>query len=363
MKAKKRLHGYWIWFAALLMNAWLPVSGAAQAPAGWFKAGSNPGDYEMGTDQAVVFNGKASGYIKSNKPDPQGFGTYMQMFDATDFRDKRMRLSAVVKSESLENWAGLWMRVDGQERSTAFDNMQNRPIKGTLAWTIYSVVLDVDSKAKYVAFGILLTGRGAVWINDVRFEAVGTDVPVTDMMKSALPAADVMDVSGWGKAGDHPNDYDMGIDRAVVFAGKTSGYIRSNKPDPQGFGTYMKMFDAAEFRDKRMRFSGVVKSENVENWAGLWMRVDGPETSTAFDNMQNRPIKGTQAWTRYSVVLDVDSKARYVAFGILLAGRGAVWINDVQFEAVGADVPVTDMKKYPPAPRNLGFNEGESPKQ
>jgi hypothetical protein len=65
----------------------------------------------------------------------------------------------------------------------------------------------------------------------------------------------------------------------------------------------------------------------------------------------------------YSVVLDVDSKARYVAFGILLAGRGAVWINDVQFEAVGADVPVTDMKKYPPAPRNLGFNEGESPKQ
>jgi len=123
------------------------------------------------------------------------------------------------------------------------------------------------------------------------------------------------------------------------------------------------MFDAAEFRDKRMRFSGVVKSENVENWAGLWMRVDGPETSTAFDNMQNRPIKGTQAWTRYSVVLDVDSKARYVAFGILLAGRGAVWINDVQFEAVGADVPVTDMKKYPPAPRNLGFNESESPKQ
>jgi DNA-directed RNA polymerase specialized sigma24 family protein len=32
----------------------------------------------------------------------------------------------------------------------------------------------------------------------------------------------------------------------------------------------------AEKHGKRVRFSGYVKSESVEPWAGLWMRVEGP---------------------------------------------------------------------------------------
>ena len=65
----------------------------AQSPAGWSKAGSHPADYDMGVDRDSAFTGSSSGFIKSNKPDPQGFGTYMQMFDATEYRGKRLRLS------------------------------------------------------------------------------------------------------------------------------------------------------------------------------------------------------------------------------------------------------------------------------
>ena len=168
--------------AALLLMAWFPVAGADSE--GWFKAGSHPAHYDMGIDRSVVFNGKSSGYIRSNRPDPEGFGTYMQMFDATEFRGKRMQFSAFVKTENVESWASLWMRVDGEGRPIAFDNMQKRQIKGTQNWTKYSIVLDVDpTKAVNMAFGVMMAGKGAVWIDGVKFEPVGENVPVTDMFK------------------------------------------------------------------------------------------------------------------------------------------------------------------------------------
>jgi hypothetical protein len=175
----------------------------------------------------------------------------------------------------------------------------------------------------------------------------------------SLTAAAQSNSTGWSKAGNRPADYDMGLDRNNAFTGTSSGYIKSNKPDPQGFGTYMQMFDAMEYRGKRLRFSAFVRSENVDNWAGLWMRVDRDKKPMAFDNMQDRPIKNTQGWTQHTIVLDVDAKATAVAFGILLAGKGAVWIDDVAFEIVSEAVPVTGLQsKLTDSPRNLDFENG-----
>ena len=106
-------------------------------------AGSDPQDYELGIDPNAVRNGKHSGYLKAKGAEPRGFGTMMQKFKANDYLNKRMRFSAFVKSEGIEAWAGLWMRVDGpQQGSLRFDNMQNRPIKGTTDWHKYDVVLE-----------------------------------------------------------------------------------------------------------------------------------------------------------------------------------------------------------------------------
>ena len=172
----------------------------------------------------------------------------------------------------------------------------------------------------------------------------------------ALLGAD--EIPGWIKAGSHPKDYDVGRDKAISLGGKPSGFIKSNKSDAEGFGSYMQMFDADEFRGKRVEFSAFVKSEDVADWAGLWMRIDGEKQAVAFDNMQGRPIKGTANWTRYSVVLDVAPDAKAVAFGILLSGKGSVWINDVRFEIVPNTVPVTDLQKTKPSgPRNLSFEQ------
>jgi hypothetical protein len=65
--------------------------------------------------------------LKAKKPAIEGFGTLMQDFRANEYVGKRVRFSAFVKSQDLESWAGLWMRVDQGEGATpqvlAFDNM------------------------------------------------------------------------------------------------------------------------------------------------------------------------------------------------------------------------------------------------
>jgi hypothetical protein len=164
--------------------------------------------------------------------------------------------------------------------------------------------------------------------------------------------------AGWIKAGSQPNDYDMGTDSSVHHGGKSSAFIKA-KPGAteQGFGTLMQMAAPGQYLGKRVRFSAWAKAEDVTGWAGLWMRVDGTGNKMlSFDNMQGRPIKGTQPWTRHEIVLDVPDGAQALAFGVLLAGQGAVWIDDLAFEVVPDTVPVTQSSGTEP-PRNLNFEQ------
>jgi hypothetical protein len=153
---------------------------AEDTPKSWLHAGSRPKDYAMSVDREVFHGGKASASIKCVASAPTGFGTLMQTFKAGDFSGKRVRMTGYVRSEDVTDWAGLWMRVDGsQKQPLAFDNMQGRPIKGTTDWTQYQVVLDVPESADEIAFGVLLTGKGNLWLDDLNFELVGKDVPTT----------------------------------------------------------------------------------------------------------------------------------------------------------------------------------------
>jgi hypothetical protein len=63
----------------------------------------------------------------------------------------------------------------------------DRSIKGSVDWHEYQVVLEVPNEATSVVFGILLSKSGMVWLDHVRFEIVGTAVPVTAKPFAATP--------------------------------------------------------------------------------------------------------------------------------------------------------------------------------
>jgi hypothetical protein len=167
---------------------------------------------------------------------------------------------------------------------------------------------------------------------------------------------------GWFKAGSAPAKYDMGIDKGSGQDGKNAATIKSNSDDINGFGTLMQDCLPDKFLGKRIRMTGYVKSENVKDWAGLWLRVDqkNSDVSLAFDNMEDRSIRGTTNWTKYEIVLDVPEKASNIAFGALLAGPGQIWFGQLSFEIVDNSVKTTGIsnsKPTNPNPVNLNFEE------
>lgn len=158
---------------------------------GWWRAGSNPAGYLVSLDRAVRHRGRASARLKSNGESPTGFGSLMQVSNADDYRGKRVRMSAWIKSEKVVSHSGLWMRVDGSNgdasKPLASDTMQDRGIVGTRDWQKYEIVLEVPTEAVDIAFGAHLSGSGTLWIDDVHFEGVNDSVPVTRANPVAPP--------------------------------------------------------------------------------------------------------------------------------------------------------------------------------
>lgn len=150
-------------------------------PMGWFNAGSKPKSYEMGIEKGTGQNGKNAATIKSIDKKIDGFGTLMQQCLPNKYLGKRIKMTAFIKSENVTNWAGLWLRVDqaGSQQPLSFDNMSNRPIKGTSDWTKYEIVLDVPSNASLIAYGALLDGTGQIWFDNITFEIVADNIPST----------------------------------------------------------------------------------------------------------------------------------------------------------------------------------------
>ena len=168
---------------------------------------------------------------------------------------------------------------------------------------------------------------------------------------------------GWIIAGDSPAKYEMGIDKGAAQDGKNAATIKSIESDISGFGTLMQQCKASQYAGKKIKMSGSVKSSQVANWAGLWLRVDqaGSTQSLAFDNMQDRPIKGNTDWKKYEIILDVPSNASNLAFGALLSGTGQIWFDNISFEIVNASEKNTGMVKPGNSileePTNLGFEK------
>jgi hypothetical protein len=117
----------------------------------------------------------------------------------------------------------------------------------------------------------------------------------------------------------------------------------------------MQSFAAARYLDRKVRLTAMVRAQEVTEWAGLWMRVDGmTDRALTFDNMQDRPLRQTTDWVHAEIVLDVPPEAVSVSFGALLDGAGALDLARPRFEEAGPADPVPP-RRLPEEPQALDF--------
>lgn len=154
-----------------------------QKVEGWFLSGSHPYNYRMSVDHKTVHRGKGSGLLQSaGAGSAEEFATMMQQFKADNYIGKRIRLSGFLKTKDVDGFASLWMRVDDALHDVLqFDNMMDRPITGTTEWNHYFIVLDVPHNSATISFGVILSGNGSVWADELKFEEVDEGTPTTNV--------------------------------------------------------------------------------------------------------------------------------------------------------------------------------------
>jgi hypothetical protein len=174
--------------AALATSCLVALAAAPEKlPPPWALVGGAPAKFAAGVDQSD--DARGAKFIRSTTDDKTAWGSLAQMISAQNYLGQRVRFRARIRTQDVSGWAGLWMRVDAPGKpSVAFYNSMDRPIKGSTDWHERSVVLDVPTDAAAIAFGVIDSGTGQVWIDALSFETVGQDVPVDHMPgRTSLP--------------------------------------------------------------------------------------------------------------------------------------------------------------------------------
>ena len=168
-------------------------------------------------------------------------------------------------------------------------------------------------------------------------------------------------INGWFKTGSKASSYEIGLDKTMSKTGKKCAFIKSVDDDIKGFGTLMQTCEAKFYLGKRIKMIGYIKTVEVKNWCGMWLRVDGvndegKRKTLSFDNMYQRSLKGTTEWTRCEIILNVPKESKTLNFGVLVNGTGTAYFDRLNFEILG-NIDEKEGKTIPDRPANIDFEE------
>ena len=138
---------------------------------------------------------------------------------------------------------------------------------------------------------------------------------------------------GWFQWGD----YTLSMDESNSQLGKLSAKIVSTG-DGSSFGSIAYQIPA-KYKGSQIQLQGYMKLEDVQDgFGGLLLRIDGKGGSLAFDNMEQRDIKGTVDWQQYTINLDYPEEAEQIFVAGILVGKGTAWFDNFTLTIDGKDV-------------------------
>lgn len=129
----------------------------------------------------------------------------------------------------------------------------------------------------------------------------------------------------------------ISVDDKVVHGGKWSVRLE-RKEDAAGSFTAINKSLPMDFTGSTLVLRGFLRTEGVTGFAGLWAREDGDAGSVAFDNMQQRQLRGTTDWTQYTITLPVHKDGRQLYIGVLMSGTGKAWADDLELLVDGKPI-------------------------
>jgi RNA polymerase sigma factor (sigma-70 family) len=122
-------------------------------------------------------------------------------------------------------------------------------------------------------------------------------------------------------------------------------------------GTYKKTDNSSSTRyfvtssstlyGKHIHVTCWLKTKDVQGWAGAFVIIIGMDgRHLQYDDMSDRPIRGTTDWQQYEVVTDLPNGPCIIYFGPDLYGPGELWGDDFQIDLAPAGTPSTDDRNW-----------------
>ncbi|GLU43600.1 hypothetical protein Musp01_12240 [Muricauda sp. NBRC 101325] len=138
--------------------------------------------------------------------------------------------------------------------------------------------------------------------------------------------------TGWFKWGNFEN-----ISGEKINSENSVGKVVSDKNGKFGCITYRF---PANYAGDTIKLTGKIKYENVKEFVGLLMRIDGESKTRAlgFKSMQNLKIRGTSDWKEYSIQLPYPPNAKYIFIGGILGKKGVAWFDDFKVTIDGVNI-------------------------
>ena len=147
-----------------------------------------------------------------------------------------------------------------------------------------------------------------------------------------------------GLHSNQQTEYTLSVDSLIRQHGKYAVSLEQKDKNAQ-FGAFSFLFEPG-YSGKKLTLKGYIKTENVSDFAGLWMRVDGNSGVLSFDNMQGQGLKGTNDWKEYTISIDFDEEeAKTVYVGALLVGKGKIWLDNFHLLMDEKDISLAPVLK------------------
>ena len=143
-------------------------------------------------------------------------------------------------------------------------------------------------------------------------------------------------------------------DTTVAHSGHASLAIQG-QPGSRFAATFTNL-PVAQLRGRTVHLAIWVRTQDVDGWAGFWVRVDGEANRMLrLDNMQTHGARGTRDWALYETTMPVDSAAAAVVIGPILAGAGTAWLDDLSLQVDGLPLDLSGAAAWAPTPAEVAW--------
>jgi len=333
-------------------------------PPGWNAFGHTE-FYNIRLDPKCRLAGTGSATIAATGDSADVTAGLMQRFPAGQWRGRRLLARIWVRGQGLGE-RGFHAYLMAQDTLEVGCQVYWPRCGGTFDWQTIEAVLDVpeaEDGVLMIAFAVI--GPGQVWVDRIELEDAGNkDMPSRALSPQTFHSVtwptfanlDFSDSSatlaaaprlqalapGWYIWNSMPVAPVVRLDREVLMRGSASACIDHRGNPSRGLDMlYQRVPVSSSWSGRHLRIRGWTKTVETER-AGLWLRTDAAGgVCTAMDDMKTRPIEGGNDWTSHELVAAITPEVTHIAFGGLLHGKGAIWIDRFEFDVLDSRVPCT----------------------